>query len=149
MTPFFPLGPLTAQVKCSPCDRDCVTYTDCFGRGALRERRSRLCMPTRAPIKLPNEAVFELRWSVQPGLAYADPGFPYLREDFTKTVERLGFPIQRDIAPLLTNPNLHGGVITKRGYVTQGRGAALGQNQILPCFRGWDMKQILNFTLPP
>jgi hypothetical protein len=28
-------------------------------------------------------------------------------------------------------------------------GYPLRQNQILPRFRGWDMKQILNFTLPP
>jgi hypothetical protein len=37
----------------------------------------------------------------------------------------------------------------KEATSPKGRGYPLRQNQILPRFRGWDMKQILNFTLPP
>jgi hypothetical protein len=37
----------------------------------------------------------------------------------------------------------------KEATSLKGRGPPLGQNQILPRFRGRDMKQFLNFTLPP
>jgi hypothetical protein len=76
-------------------------------------------MAKRAPIKLPNaplvEAVFELRWAVQPGLVYADPAFPYLREDFTKRVEQLGFPVQREMGPPDALPAPY--AIARRFYV--------------------------------
>ena len=37
----------------------------------------------------------------------------------------------------------------KEATSPKGRGQPLSQNQIMPRFRGWDMKQCLNFTLPP
>src|SRR6516165_6011946 len=37
----------------------------------------------------------------------------------------------------------------KEATSPKGRGRPLSQNQILPRFRGRDMKQFLNFTLPP
>lgn len=76
-------------------------------------------MPTRAPIKLPNaplvEAVFELRWSVQPGIAYADPAFPYVLADFSKRVEHLGFPVQREMMPADALPGPYS--IARRFYI--------------------------------
>jgi len=76
-------------------------------------------MPTRVPIKLPNaplvEAVFELRWSVQPGVAYADPAFPYVRADFTKRVEHLGFLVPREMMPSDAVPAPYS--IARRFYV--------------------------------
>ena len=41
------------------------------------------------------------------------------------------------------------GIIPKRATSPRGRGYPLRQNQILPRFRGRDVKQFLNFTLPP
>jgi uncharacterized protein (TIGR04255 family) len=80
-------------------------------------------MATQTPLRLPNaplvEAVFELRWAVQPGLAYADPGFPILRDVFTRRAEKSGFAIQRDMAPADAIIPPH--AIAKRYYVAQDR----------------------------
>jgi hypothetical protein len=75
-------------------------------------------MAKTASIKLPNaplvEAVFELRWAVQPGLGYADPGFPYLHHDFTKRIGG-GFPVHRDMGPPDALPAPY--AIARRFYV--------------------------------
>jgi uncharacterized protein (TIGR04255 family) len=79
--------------------------------------------------KLPNaplvEAVFELRWAVQPGIAYADPGFPALREAFSKQAKRLGFVAHRDMAPpdLAAAPHS----VARRFYVAEDKDFPLMQ----------------------
>jgi hypothetical protein len=60
-------------------------------------------MPPQTVLKLPNaplvEAVFELRWALQPSLAYADPGFPVLLDNFSHLAGQAGFSTPRDLVP--------------------------------------------------